>query len=543
MLKIGKSKSSGALHEIQPSELVTHGCIVGMTGSGKTGLAIGLLEELALARVPIIAIDPKGDLCNMLLALDSPSEYVNFVDRGQAKRMGISIADLAMRTEIEWRRGREADGCTDEILREYREDLCFRIYAPGGGPGQQLSIVSALQVPGKHVDMAQHVTTVAMSLLAMARPRSKPGDVVLLSHCILQRWQRGEGVNMPMLIGDVLDPPFARMGAIDVETFYPRAKRHGLAMDLNAMVASPTWEAWCVGDDLDAGKMFITDGNPIVNIVNIAHLSEPERHFFVALLLNQLVSWMRSEHGTSELRAVLYMDEVAGYFPPNGMPAPKRPMLTLLKQARAFGLGCILSTQNPADIDYKMMSNMGMWLVGKLTMERDKKRLMDGLASSDNPMDPGEISEQIAGLGKREFLVHSMYRNLDVIKTRHTISWLKGPMTPAELEMIGGQSVQDTKAEVMLETIRQHEVAVREQQRTVSALEGDVTGEAMMNVLRTGVMAVFGGRFGRRTALRSAFKTPNRKKSQALLEARARLESMQAQLDRLRAAYHGDGAK
>src|SRR3990172_8052895 len=176
------------------------------------------------------------------------------------------------------------------------------------------------------------------------------------------------------------DPrPFGKIGVVDLESFYPAAERTKLSMRLNNLLASPTFASWLEGEPLDVAEMLYTPaGKPRLAIVSIAHLDDAQRMFLVTILLNEGLAWIRTQPGTSSLRAILYMDEVFGFFPPSANPPSKTPMLTLLKQARAYGLGVVLATQNPVDLDYKGLGNAGTWFLGRLQTERDKLRVLYG---------------------------------------------------------------------------------------------------------------------------------------------------------------------
>ncbi len=234
-------------------------------------------------------------------------------------------------------------------------------------------------------------------------------------------------------------PPFERVGVLDLESFYPAKDRQALAMTLNNLLASPGFAAWTEGEPLDVARLFHTaEGKPRLSILSIAHLDDRERMFFVTLLLGELVAWMRAQPGTQSLRALLYMDEVMGFLPPSAAPPSKAPMLTLLKQARAFGLGVVLATQNPVDLDYKALGNAGTWFLGRLQTERDQARVLDGLEGSDaargGGFDRAEMGRLLAGLGKRVFLLHSVHEEKPILfGTRWALSYLRGPLTREEI--------------------------------------------------------------------------------------------------------------
>src|SRR5215813_11971131 len=137
---------------------------------------------------------------------------------------------------------------------------------------------------------------------------------------------------------------------------------------------------------------------------------------------------MRRQGGTTELRALVYMDEIFGYFPPHpANPPTKRPLLTLLKQARAQGVGVVLATQNPVDLDYKALANMGLWLVGKLQTEQDRARLREGLL--DAGLAARELDTLLDATRKRVFLLHDVHRpGPTLLHSRWTLSYLRGPL-------------------------------------------------------------------------------------------------------------------
>ena len=229
-------------------------------------------------------------------------------------------------------------------------------------------------------------------------------------------WRAGRDLDMAGLIHAVQSPPFDKVGVIDLETFFPAKERFALAMKLNNLIASPGFAAWMEGESLDVGGLlYTTEGKPRLSILSIAHLSDDERMFFVTILLNEVLAWIRTQPGTSSLRAVLYMDEIFGYFPPTAKPPSKMPMLTLLKQARAFGLGVVLATQNPVDLDYKGLSNAGTWFLGRLQTKRDKERVLEGLEGASNAagqsFDRRKMDELLSSLGNRVFLMNNVHED------------------------------------------------------------------------------------------------------------------------------------
>ena len=423
-------------------DLTTHALIVGLTGSGKTGLGIGLIEEAAIDGIPAIAIDPKGDLGNLLLNFPDlgPSDFDPWVEPG------TTGADVAAR----WAKGLADWGQGGDRVRKLRDAVEMTIYTPGSSAGVPISILRSLAAPPQTVrddeDALRERTsgTVAglLALLGIEADPLRSREHILLSTLCEHAWSRGIDLDLAALIRDVQKPPIERVGVVDLESFFPAKARADLAMTLNNLLASPGFSAWLNGEPLDISRMLWTStGKPRISIVSIAHLSDAERMFFVTLLLHEIVAWTRGQSGTSSLRAILYMDEVFGYFPPVANPPAKAPMLTLLKQARAFGLGCVLSTQNPVDLDYKGLSNAGTWFLGRLQTERDKARVIEGLegaqAAAGRGFDKQATEATLAGLGKRVFLMNDVHEDAPVLfETRWTLSYLRGPLTKTQIQRL-----------------------------------------------------------------------------------------------------------
>ena len=425
------------------ADLTTHAFIVGMTGSGKTGLGVGLIEEAALDGVPVIAIDPKGDLAN--LALQFPgleaADFRPWIDEAEAERDGITPDDLASRTAATWKRGLEAWDQTGDRVGRLRDAADVRVYTPGSDAGLPVSVLGDLAPPGAEAgseafrDRVDGTVGGLLTLLEVEADATAP-EHVFLSQVVSEAWDRGETLGVEALIRALLDPPFETLGVMPVEDFFPDRDRKGLAMKLNGLVASPGFAAWAQGPPLDADRLFFgPGGKPQVSVMSIAHLDDAERMFFVTRLLGEVLAWMRRQPGTGSLRAVLYMDEIFGYLPPTANPATKPLLLTLLKQARAFGLGVVLATQNPVDLDYKALSNCGTWFVGRLQTERDKDRLLDGLeGAATGGIDRADMDRMLSGLGKRRFLLHNVHESAPtVMATRWVLSYLAGPLTRSQI--------------------------------------------------------------------------------------------------------------
>ena len=430
-------------------DLTTHGVCVGMTGSGKTGLCLSLLEEAAIDGIPAICIDPKGDLGNLLLAFPElkPDEFKPWIDAEEAGRKGLSVDDLAAKTAETWRTGlAEWDQAPDRIAR-YKDSVDMAIYTPGGSAGMSLSILKSLDAPAIEIrenseSLRERVSGTVLGLLALLKVEADPitsREYLLLSTIIEIAWADGKSLDLAELIRQIQTPPFDTVGVMSVETVFPAQDRFQLAMKINTLVASPGFAAWRTGEPLDIKRLFhTTEGKPRLTILSIAHLSDSERMFFVTLLLNEVIAWMRAQPGTSSLRALLYMDEVFGYFPPTANPPSKTPMLTLLKQARAFGLGVVLATQNPVDLDYKGLSNCGTWWIGRLQTERDKARVLDGLEGAATAAGHGfnrsDMDKMISGLSQRVFLMNNVHEDHPILfQTRWALSFLRGPLSRTQI--------------------------------------------------------------------------------------------------------------
>jgi len=430
----------------EAADLTTHGVIVGMTGSGKTGLGICLLEEALLQGIPALVIDPKGDMGNLLLAFPdlAPSDFRPWINEGQAKREGVEPDDLASSTAAMWESGLAGSGVGKDRLSRFANGADFTIYTPGSRSGVSLNIVGDMAPPPGSVDpeaLQDEIDGLVQGLLGLVGVRSDPlsgREHVLLANLVSNAWANGKSMDLPQMIAQVQDPPMRKLGVIQLDTFFPPSDRVALAMKLNGLLASPAFASWGEGESLDIDSMLHgTDGRPRAAIVSIAHLSDDERQFVVALVLSKLVTWMRSQPGTPDLRALVYMDEVFGFVPPTAEPPAKRPILTILKQARAFGVGMVLSTQNPVDLDYKALSNAGTWMVGRLQTERDKARLLEGMRSAGGDVDISAIGDLIGSLGKRKFLLHTTRGGAPTtFGTRWAMSYLPGPLTRDQISVL-----------------------------------------------------------------------------------------------------------
>ena len=433
-------------------DLVTHGVVLGMTGSGKTGLCLALLEEAAMDNIPAIIIDPKGDISNLLLMfpeLDAQS-FRPWINEEDAAKKKLTPEEHAEMTAAMWKAGLADWGQSPERISQLRDKVDINIFTPGSKAGIPVSILSSLAVPPFEIMddrelFGERVESTVSSLLSLvgvvADPIQSP-EAVLLSTIFQTSWAAEQNVTLETLVRHIQKPVFDKVGILDLESFLPEKSRQILALKFNNLLASPGFSNWLEGPPLDIAMMLHTpSGKPRISIFSIAHLGDSERMFFVSLLLNQMLGWMRSQNGTTSLRALLYMDEIYGFLPPSANPPSKRPMMTILKQGRAFGLGCLLATQNPVDLDYKALSNIGTWFLGRLQTERDKLRVIDGLegaAGSQNAkFDRSSMERLISGLGNRVFLMNNVHEDGPVLfHVRWVMSYLTGPLTRTQIKTL-----------------------------------------------------------------------------------------------------------
>jgi hypothetical protein len=436
----------------ESKDLVTHAVCVGMTGSGKTGLCVSLLEEASLDGVPVIVIDPKGDMTNLMLTFPElrKEDFAPWVNPEDAAKKGLSLDDYAGKQAEGWKNGLASWGQDGERIRHLRDAVDVTVYTPGSGAGVPVSILRSFAAPPPEVVgddelLQERVSTTVTSLLALIGIEGDPirsREHILISTILSDEWRKGADLDLAGLIHQIQDPPVKKVGVLELESFYPAKDRLVLAMRINNLLAAPGFRLWLEGDPLDV-KSFLygPTGKPRISIFSIAHLGDAERMFFVSLLLNHVIGWMRTQSGTTSLRAILYMDEVFGYLPPVANPPSKMPLLTLMKQARAFGVGVTLVTQNPVDLDYKSLSNTGTWFIGRLQTDRDKIRILDALegvsTTTGQKFDRGRMDQLIAGLGDRVFLMHNIHDDGPVVfHSRWAMSYLRGPLTREQIKVL-----------------------------------------------------------------------------------------------------------
>lgn len=459
LLYLGKKSSDRSLLLYKNRHLTTHAAIIGMTGSGKTGLGIGIIEEAAMDQVPCLVIDPKGDMGNLLLTFPQlkSDDFAPWVDPSEATRKGMDVRTLAQSKAGDWREGLAAWHQTPERIEKLRQKAQFNLYTPGSLSGRPLSVMEDFGLPDTSLlesddAFASLVSGSASGLLALI---GEDGDPLtsrshqLIASIIAHAWKNGNPLGYAELVAQVVEPPFATVGIFPVETFYPKRERMQLAIRLNGLMAAPSFAAWTQGDPLKIDSLLYTpEGKPCISIFNIAHLGDEERMFFVSLLLARLIAWMRRQPGSGSLKALLYMDEIFGFFPPNANPPSKEPMLLLLKQARAHGLGIVLATQNPVDLDYRGLSNIGSWFVGRLQTPQDQEKVAEGIAGSGSLLDKQAVKELLGNLKSRRFLLKSIHLDQPVLfDTRWTLSYLKGPLSTADIRRLGEQTVSKKGAE------------------------------------------------------------------------------------------------
>lgn len=436
------------------NDLTTHAVIVGMTGSGKTGLGVALIEEAAIDGVPVLAIDPKGDLGNLALTFPdlAGADFEPWVDRSAAEREGLDLASYAESQAEAWRAGLAAWGQGPDRVARLRQAASVDVYTPGSVAGRPISILRSFAAPpsalmGDRDLLNERLSATVTGLLRLLGQNADPlgREYVLLTTIFERSWAAGADIGLADLVTLVQEPPFRQLGVMDLDTVFPAKDRTRLAMALNNLLASPSFEAWTRGEPLDVQNLlYAPDGRPRVAVVALSHLNDGERELFMTLLLSEVVAWTRAQSGTSSLRAILYIDELFGFLPPVAEPPTKRPLLTLLKQARAFGVGLVLATQNPVDLDYKALSNAGSWFIGRLQTERDKRRLVDGLKGASGGADVASLEATIGALPKRTFLLNSVHEKRPVLfQTRWVLSYLAGPLSRDQIRRLSQDKAGD----------------------------------------------------------------------------------------------------
>lgn len=453
-------------------DFTTHAAIIGMTGSGKTGLGISIIEEATIDKIPSIIIDPKGDMGNLMLAFPDlkPEDFQKWIDPAEAENKGIDHAVYAANTAKNWEEGLKSSSQGKDRVALYKNSADFTIYTPGSSAGIPMSVLSSFDVPSQDVlndpdTFFSIVNSTVMGLLSLIKIEADvltSKEYILLAAIFTHFWKNNKSLSLEEIIGYITNPPFEKIGVLSLNHFYPQKERFELAMLLNNILSSPGFSMWLEGERLDIQNLLYNkEGNPKVSILSIAHLDNSQRMFFVTLFLNKYISWMRQQRGTPSLRTLLYMDEIFGFFPATSSPPSKKPMLLLLKQARAYGVGIVLATQNPVDLDYKGLSNIGSWFLGRLQTRQDRDRVVDGLVkNADNSLDKREIESLLANMKKRTFLLKSAHLNqVPLLETRWVLSYLRGPLSSTEIK-----ELMDNKKDLMTEKkVDEHEIPLKQE--------------------------------------------------------------------------------
>ena len=441
-------------------DLRTHAAIIGMTGSGKTGLGISLLEEAAIDNIPSIIIDPKGDMGNLLLTFPDlkGEDFRPWIEEQDAINNGLSLDEQAQKTAQMWEKGITGDFQSKERIAKLKNSADFSIYTPGSTAGIPISILSSFKAPGEKILedydlLSSLINSTVSSILSLVNIKSDSSskENILLSSIFMNSYTQDKDLSLEQLITLIVTPPFEKVGIFDLETFFSQDERLKLALKLNTIIANPSFKNWIEGEPLDISNLLYDEnGKAKVSIFSISHLDDTQRMFFVSLLLNEMLTWMRRQEGTSSLKALLYMDEIFGYFPPSKNPPSKQPMLTLLKQARSFGVGIILSTQNPVDIDYKGLANIGTWFIGRLQTKQDKEKVIDGLSSAnEGNIDKKELLNTISNLEKRTFIMKNINEDgIKIFQTRWALSYLKGPISKDDIKKLMSEKIAKLKEKI-----------------------------------------------------------------------------------------------
>jgi len=505
-----KGETTDEILLYDPDDLTTHAVVVGMTGSGKTGLCIDLLEEAALNNIPALLIDPKGDITNELLHFPDllPSDFQPWVNPDQARREDKTVEQVSEEVASLWKNGLQKWGIDGKRLEALRDSAQFAVYSPGSNAGIPVSILATLEAPeipweGNQELLREKISSTVTALLGLVGFSDidpvQSREHILLANIFESAWQKGKDLDLGELILQTQTPPFSKLGVIDIDSFFPQKDRFGLSMTLNNILAAPAFQSWIEGQPLDIPQLlFDPKGRPRHSVFYIAHLNDEERMFFVTLLFSAIETWMRTQGGTSSLRSIVYFDEIFGYLPPVSNPPSKEPMLRMLKQARAFGVGLVLVTQNPVDLDYKALSNAGSWFIGKLQTEKDKERLLDGLhGAMSGKLDRSGYDRLISTLGKRVFLLHNVHnppsKAGQLFQTRWAMNYLAGPLTRAQippLNELAGASSPVISPSTREDPVAQPEktTAVRESKPGKATVSGSTTRPSIPGDVREYVL-------------------------------------------------------
>ncbi len=440
--------SARGTYSLPAHHLTTHGVVVGMTGSGKTGFLTVLAEEALAAEVPVLIIDVKGDLPNLLLTFPSfdPGHLKPWAEATRKPGDQRSLNELAAAMSAERQHGLSQWGLDEPALAAFHEKTLVRVVTPGSTAGEPLHLFSSLERNAdrwhRDPESARATISTAISLvlrlLGLDADAASSKEHVLLSVLAERRLSAGQPADLPALLGDVMNPPIEEIGALTVQAFIPKKQRESLGAALNTLIASPTFSSWRQGATLDVGAWLSPhQGKTPAVIVSVAHLDDAERALVLSVLFEETLAWMRSLDGVQRLRALIVFDEVYGYLPPYpANPPSKKPLVTMFKQGRSFGVGTVIATQNPMDLDYRSVGNAGLWSVGRLTTDADRARLVEGLSLASQDAQPAEFGRIVQRLNNRWFVVNDTHAQTGpvLVQSRWAMSLLRGPMTRAELQ-------------------------------------------------------------------------------------------------------------
>lgn len=429
-LHIGQA--DGSKFEMDRAALTKHAIILGATGSGKTVLSKVIVEEAALQGIPTFAIDPKGDIGN--LAFKSPSfDFARWsgkeADALKTDRQSYA-ADLKKTYGEKAREFGVRPGSASDFAK-----VKVRIFTPKSSAGLAVGISPDLSVPKNFerllssdiASAADLLDLTSYNLLRLAGfGEGDRKEITFVSAILENAWKAGRSLTIQDLIRSIVNPPFASVGSMHVSDVISEKERRGLATKINLLVSDPKLRSWSAAEPLNFTQLF---SEPSVNILDLRNIqSEQEKRLFVELVLQQLFQWLIKQGSAQTLRYLLYFDEIAGYCPPVREPPSKKLLLLLIKQARAFGLGLLLASQNAVDLDYKVISNANVRFIGRLGAQRDIQRVSVGL-------ELGSYAErEVARLKAGEFFCNVFDPKFrSVIKSRWPLTYHRGPLENSEI--------------------------------------------------------------------------------------------------------------
>ena len=412
---------------MSPNDLLTHGVILGRTGSGKTGLTATIIEEAAYAGASVVVLDPKGDLTNLGLSLIDKEEFAAWSETPESTRLdhgeGLAAFDLGF-----------------DNVKHWRESIDVKIFTPGDH-SRPVNLFSSFSRPADLLLARDKALREVASVLQVVSKISDPSNpaVIYLAEAVLHAWDSGDGLP----IGDwpgVLNTPIAALsdfGGMPVDDFFPENQRKKLARSLIGFLAHSA--RWLTGEEINLKHMAEIAQRPQIHVYTLKHLKEEERQFFATLFMHRVVDYMYETGASNHLKLLVVMDEARGYLPPHPHnPGTKAPITTVLAQGRAQGIGMLLGTQNPMDIDYKALSNVGTWFVGRLR-ERDCARDL-----ANELENRGVDLKTVMNIPQRQFLLMDKHGGNDTLKVRWCMNHLHGPIACKDLDLLEKPDWADT---------------------------------------------------------------------------------------------------